>query len=150
MRQGLGISAQTAQPNLYRIAEDFRKEKGLPTTSEIDYGEPSPKVRARRAIYDAIVVGDQDRLNEAVQLYHKSQGEQIRTATDISRLIDTRKPETLISTSKVVQAQFRQYLKAGHPEAWDSYKKAIGEFSKVRKKAPRMLMEANRNLLVTQ
>ena len=107
-------------------------------------------MRARRAIYDAIVVGDQDRLNEAVQLYHKSQGEQIRTATDISRLIDTRKPETLISTSKVVQAQFRQYLKAGHPEAWDSYKKAIGEFSKVRKKAPRMLMEANRNLLVTQ
>ena len=150
LRQGLGISAQTAQPNLYRIAEDFRKEKGLPTTSEIDYGEPSPKVRARRAIYDAIVVGDQDRLNEAVQLYHESQGEQIRTATDISRLIDTRKPETLISTSKVVQAQFRQYLKAGHPEAWDSYKKAIGEFSKVRKKAPRMLMEANRNLLVTQ
>lgn len=147
LRQGLGVAAQTAQPNIYRIANEFREELGLPTTDEMDFAEPSPKLRMRREIYDSIVTGNQDRLNEAVQRYAEEAGEQIRNAQDISRLIDSRKPENLISRNKVIQGQFRRHLRDQHPEAWKSYQAGIKEFSKVRQAAPRMLMEANRQLL---
>jgi hypothetical protein len=46
-----GLDVRNANPDIYRIAEDWRKANNIPTTEGMDFSATTPTSRARKALF---------------------------------------------------------------------------------------------------
>lgn len=142
-----GLDVRNATPDLYRLADDWRKANGYEVQEGMDYGSTTPVSRARKALYSVLT---QDEPNPtAIQNILKSldkMGHPVRTEQDVNRLLFYRDPAKLIGGNKAkgitatdAQAQFRQSLDG---EARQALESALQEYRRIQQKAPLLVRQA--------
>lgn len=147
LRAVVGLDVRNATPDLYRLADDWRKANGYEVTEGMDYGSTTPASRARKALF-AQLAQDEPNLT-AISNILKSldkMGHPVRTEQDINKLLFYRDPAKLIGGNKArgitpadAQAQFRASLQG---EARQAFEKALQEFQRIKTKAPSLIRQA--------
>lgn len=144
-RAVIGLDVRNATPDLYRMADDWRKANGLPTSEGMDFGGSTPVSRARKALFAQLA---QDEPNpEAIKNIKTAlttMGSPIKTPQDVQRLLFYRNPLMIIGgdkskglTASDAQQRFRNSLKGLEREALDQ---ALAEYEKIKAKAPALLL----------
>lgn len=144
-RAVIGLDVRNATPDLYRMADDWRKANGLPTSEGMDFGGSTPVSRARKALFAQLA---QDEPNpQAIGNIKKAlttMGSPIKTPQDVQRLLFYRNPLMIIGGDKTkgltasdAQQRFRNSLKGLEREALDQ---ALAEYEKIKAKAPALLL----------
>lgn len=143
MRAVFGLDVRNATPNLYRMAEDFRKSHGI-ERDEVFGGGTTAQQRARQEIFGQLA---QDRPDENVIAKHlrslAESGHPISTTNDINKLLFHKNPLFLIKGADK-QAQFH-YGTQG--EARATLEDALAEFRHIQAKAPAVLARARALML---
>lgn len=142
-----GLDVRNATPDLYRLADDWRKAKGYEVTEGMDYGSTTPASRARKALF-AQLAQDQPNLTAIGNILKSldKMGHPVRTEQDINRLLFYRDPMKLIGGNKAkgitpadAQAQFRASLQG---EARAAFEKALQEYRRIQQRAPLLVRQA--------
>ena len=133
-----GVDLRGANPNLYRLADDWRAKNGLPAGDGADYGT-TPVSRARAALFHVLA---QDEPNTgAVRRtldFLKKEGHAIDSMDDIRRLLALRNPLEVIR-GKDNQQRFRASLNG---EARRVLDEAVAEYQRIVAKAPGVIFAA--------
>jgi hypothetical protein len=142
-----GLDVRNATPDLYRLADDWRKAHGYEVTEGMDYGSTTPASRARSALFKVLA---QDNPNpkalKNILAKLKEMGHPVRTEQDINRLLFYKDPMKLIGGNKAknitatdAQAQFRSSLTG---EARQALESALAEYQRIKQKAPSLIRAA--------
>lgn len=142
-----GLDVRNATPDLYRLADDWRKAKGYEVTEGMDYGSTTPASRARKALFSVLA---QDEPNPAalknILTALDKMGHPVRTEQDVNRLLFYRDPLKLIGGNKAkgitatdAQAQFRASLQG---EARDAFEASLQEYQRIKQRAPLLVRQA--------
>lgn len=141
-----GIDVRNANPNLYRMADDFRRQKGLPVDEQTRFGTMATS-RARSKLFAALAQDTPDQTEIVRQLaFLRAEGVPIDTLQDINRLLFYRDPIKVIGGDKkreipadVMQQQFRAGLTG---EARRVLEQALAEFRQIQARAPMAIQRA--------
>jgi N12 class adenine-specific DNA methylase len=136
-RAVVGLDVRNATPDLYRIAEDWRKANGLPTSEGMDFSGSTPVSRARKALFSVLAQDNPNR--EAIANIKKKLadfGSPIRDARDVQRLLFYKNPLMIISGPEN-QARFRASLQGLERQALGQ---SMAEYEKIKAKAPSLLL----------
>lgn len=142
-----GLDVRNATPDLYRLADDWRKAHGYEVTEGMDYGSTTPASRARKALF-AQLAQDEPNLTAIGNILKSldKMGHPVRTEQDINRLLFYRDPIKLIGGNKAkgitatdAQAQFRASLQG---EARAALEKALQEYQRIKAKTPSLIRRA--------
>jgi hypothetical protein len=142
-----GLDVRNATPDLYRLADDWRKAKGYEVTEGMDYGSTTPASRARKALFSVLA---QDEPNPAalknILTALDKMGHPVRTEQDVNRLLFYRDPLKLIGGNKAkgitatdAQAQFRASLQG---EARAAFEASLQEYQRIKQRAPLLVRQA--------
>ncbi|MFZ4766301.1 MAG: hypothetical protein ACOYMN_15225, partial [Roseimicrobium sp.] len=133
----LGLDVRNASPDLYRVAEDFRKANGL--TEDIWAGGTTGQQRMRKALF-AELVQDTPNLPRIKGLLERlrESGRPVDTQQDINRLLFYRNPAMIIE-GQANQAAFQASLS---PEVRSLMENAQAEFQRVQQTAPGIIAQA--------
>ena len=141
-----GVDIRNANPDLYRLAEDFRKEHGMDIDPARDFGTTAIS-RARAQVFAEIAqdAPDKDRLRRALA-FLRTQGVAIDTQQDINRLLFYRDPLKVIGGDKAkgISAKDAQQMFQGSlsPEGRRVLIEAVREFSRIQQRAPAAIASA--------
>ena len=142
-----GLDVRNATPDLYRLADDWRKANGYEVTEGMDYGSTTPASRARKALF-AQLAQDEPNLTAIGNILKSldKMGHPVRTEQDINRLLFYRDPIKLIGGNKAkgisptdAQSQFRASLQG---EARAALENALQEFQRIKVRAPSLIRRA--------
>lgn len=142
-----GLDVRNATPDLYRLADDWRKAHGYETTEGMDYGSTTPASRARKALFTVLAqdTPNPTAIKNLLGILDKM-GHPVRTQQDVNRLLFYRDPAKLIGGNKAkgitatdAQAQFRASL---HGEARAALERALQEYQRIKQKAPLLIRQA--------
>ena len=147
VRAVAGLNVKNATPDLYRLADDWRKAHGYEVTEGMDYGSTTPASRARKALFAQLA---QDNPNPAaiknILNALDKMGRPVRTEQDVNKLLFYRDPLKLIGGNKAkgitapdAQAQFRASLKG---EARAALENALQEYQRIKATAPSIIARA--------
>jgi len=128
-----GIDVRSADPDIYGLADAFRKRRGLPV-SEGNTAYPTDAAgRARKALFEELVQPQPSTTALAKHLQNLNNlGKPIRTVSDVLDILDYRRPDGVINP-KELRAPFRASLA---PEARRVLDTALREFQKARAATP--------------
>lgn len=133
-----GLDWRNANPNLYRLAEDFRAKNNLPREPAFDGGTTGVQ-RARQRLFAALAQDNPDTAEIGKILgYLRDQGHPFETDQDINLLLFFRNP-TMILKGKENQQRFVAGLRG---IARTQMQQAQGEFAKIQTKAPGTIASA--------
>jgi DNA repair protein RadC len=141
-----GVDLRNANPDLYRLAEDFRKEHGMDTDPSRDYGTTAIS-RARAQVFAEIAqdAPDREKLRRALA-FLRTQGVPIDTQQDINRLLFYKDPLKVIGGDKAkgISATDAQQMFQGSlsPEGRRVLVEAVREFSRIQQRAPAAIASA--------
>jgi hypothetical protein len=147
VRSVVGLNIKNATPDLYRLADDWRKAHGYEVTEGMDYGSTTPASRARKALF-AKLAQDEPNLTAISNILKRLDelGHPVRTEQDINRLLFYRDPMKLIGGNKAkgitpgdAQAQFRASLQG---EARQALERALQEYQRIKATAPLLVRQA--------
>lgn len=131
LRTLVGLDVRNATPDLYRIADDWRKAQGLPTSDGMDYGT-TPTSRARTALFTQLA---QDEPNQTaitnILTRLKEMGSPVSTPQDIQKLLFYRNP-LMIIRGQENQQRFRASLTGLERETLET---ALQEFERIKARA---------------
>jgi N12 class adenine-specific DNA methylase/DNA repair protein RadC len=136
-RAVVGLDVRNATPDLYRIAEDWRKANGIATTEGMDFSGTTPVSRARKALFSVLAQDNPNR--EAIANIKKKLadfGSPIKTAVDVQRLLFYRNPLMIISGQEN-QQRFRASLQGLERQALEQ---AMAEYNRIKAQAPALLL----------
>lgn len=147
LRAVFGLDVRQANPNLFTLADEWRKANGYEMNEGTDFGSTTPASRARRALFQELI---QDTPNvEAIRNITrrlKEWGHPVETEQDINRLLFYRDPLKIIGGNRrtgesaaEAQQRFRASL---NPEARRILETALQTFQKIRARAPALLQQA--------
>lgn len=146
-RSLLGLDVRSAQPDLYRLADDWRKAHGYEVQEGMDYGSTTPASRARSALFKELAQ-ESPRIPAVKNLLKSLDrlGHPIRSEQDLNKLLSYKDPLKLIGgnrakgiTATDAQAQFRRSL---HGEARQALESALTTYQEIKRKAPAILRQA--------
>jgi hypothetical protein len=135
-RAVVGLDVRNAVPDLYRIADDWRKANKLPTTEGMDFGSTTPTSRARSALF-AQLAQDTPNLTAIANLKKKLMefGAPIQNGQDVQRLLFYKNPLMIIS-GKENQQRFRASLTGPARAELD---RAMSEYQKIKSRSQLLL-----------
>jgi N12 class adenine-specific DNA methylase len=136
VRKTMGFDIRSALPGLYKSAEAWRKENGLP--EPMDFKESTLKSRVRREVYSALVNGDVEALAENLVQLRERAGDTIRTPQDINRLFYYRDPGAVIQRKRDRDAWIQSLSKLER----DTLNKSRAEFERAKRAAPALIRRA--------
>lgn len=145
LRSVVGLDVRNATPNLYRIAEDWRKTNGYEVQEGMDYGSTTPASRARATLFSVLA---QDEPNEKAIANIKKRlaemGHPITSPQDVNKLLFYRDPLKIIGgdqkrgiSAKEAQQQFQASLTGLDRETLAA---AQAEYEKIKARAPMLLL----------
>ena len=142
-----GLDVRNASPDLYRLADDWRKSHGYNVQEGMDYGGTTPVSRARKALFTVLA---QDHPSptavKSILTKLKEFGHPITSQKDIDHLLAFRDPLQLIGGDKArgitAQAAQAQFLSSLHGEALATLNRSRAEFQKIQQRAPMLLRTA--------
>ncbi len=139
LRSVIGLDVRNATPDLYRIAEDWRKANGIPTTEGMDFGSTTPASRARKALF-AQLAQPEPNLTAIANLKQKlkDMGQPMETDKEIQQLLFYRNPLMIIK-GQDNQQRFRASLAPAQRAVLDT---AIQEYNQIKARAPMLLRTA--------
>jgi hypothetical protein len=133
-----GLDLRNANPNLYRIAEDWRKANNIPRDPAFD-GGTSAVQRARARLFGLLAQDEPDMASIAkVLTYLRDQGQPIQSDKDINRLLFYRNPVMIIK-GRDNQQRFLTSLRGIQREQMQA---AQREFTRIQSTAPRIISQA--------
>jgi hypothetical protein len=136
-----GIDVRNANPDIYRIADDYRKKHGLPTNDGMDYFSTTPESRARKALFTALAQPTPNlKAIKNLTDFLKKEGRPIETPEDVRKLLWYRNPLMIIRGPEH-QQRFRATLKGQERKVLES---AIQEFNRIQARAPTLIQQARR------
>jgi N12 class adenine-specific DNA methylase len=142
-----GLDVRNATPDLYRLADDWRKANGYEVQEGMDYGSTTPASRARKALF-AVLAQDEPNPTALKNILNAldKMGHPVRTEQDVNRLLFYRDPAKLIGGNKAkgitatdAQAQFRASLQG---EARDAFEASLQEYRRIKQRAPLLVRQA--------
>jgi len=146
-RSLFGLDVRSAQPDLYRLADDWRKAHGYEVQEGMDYGSTTPASRARSALFKELAQSTPN--VTAIRNILKSldnMGHPVHSEQDLNKLLFYKDPLKLIGGNKAkgitatdAQAQFRRSL---HGEARQALESALTTYQEIKRKAPAILRQA--------
>lgn len=135
LRAVVGLDVRNATPDLYRIADDWRKANGLPTSEGMDFGS-TPVSRARKALFAQLAQPEPNRTAiQNIKQRLREMGSPVETEQDINRLLFYRNP-LMIIRGEDNQQRFRASLTGLERNALES---ALREFEIIKARAPAFL-----------
>ena len=141
-----GIDVRSADPDIYGLADAFRKRRGLPVTEGNTAYPTDAAGRARKALFEELVQPQPSPAALAKQLQSLNNlGKPIRTVADVLDILDYRRPDGVINP-KELRAPFRASLA---PEARRVLDTALREFQKARQATPGAFAKARQQVKAT-
>ena len=139
LRAAVGLDVRNANPDIYRIAEDWRKANNIPTTEGMDFSATTPTSRARKALFTELA-RPEPKLAAIKNLtaYLEKQGAPVRTADDVRKLLFYRNP-LMVIRGKENQQRFRASLTGQERTVLES---ALTEFDKIAARAPSLILQS--------
>lgn len=136
-----GLDVRPAEPNLYRQANEYRAEHGLPLGMQ-NVAWPKDAVgRARAELFKALIQPEVDVDAVARELGRlESLGKPVRTGKDIEEMFAQRAPETVMSR----KAHQSSFIRGLAPESRRVMDAAKTEFNRARRAAPAALAAARK------
>jgi hypothetical protein len=142
----LGIDVRNADPDIYSLADAFRKRRGLPVTEGNTAYPTDAAGRARKALFEELVQPQPDPKALAKQLQSLNDlGKPVRTVSDVLDILDYRRPDGVINP-KELRAPFRASLA---PEARRVLDTALREFQRARAATPGAFAKARQQIKPT-
>ena len=142
----LGIDVRTADPDIYSLADAFRKRRGLPVTEGNTAYPTDAAGRARKALFEELVQPQPDPKALAKLLQSLNDlGKPVRTVADVLDILDYRRPDGVINP-KELRAPFRASLA---PEARRVLDTALKEFQRARAATPGAFAKARQQIKPT-
>lgn len=155
LRAVLGLDVRNASPDVYRLAEEFRKAHGIPAEPEFNGGSTATQ-RDRAALF-AQLAQDEPDIDKVADILTRldaagaaSQANPlgpkvptVRSAQDIHRLLFYRNP-LFVMHGKDAQTQFRYGLTG---EARDVLEDALTEYHRIEAKAPAVINAARQRMI---
>jgi hypothetical protein len=139
LRSVIGLDVRNATPDLYRIAEDWRKANGLPTSEGMDFGSTTPASRARKALFAQLAQPEPNLTAIAnIKKSLKDMGQPMDTDKEIQQLLFYRNPLMIIK-GQDNQQRFRASLAPAQRAVLDT---AIAEYNQIKARAPMLLRTA--------
>ena len=140
LRGVFGLDVRNANPNLYRMADDFRQANNMPKDATFEGGSTGVQ-RARQIIFAEIAQDQPDHAKIARQLsYLRDQGHDIKGDQDINRLLFYRNP-TMVIKGPENQQKFQGSLRGvGRTQMQETQR----EFAKIQQKAPAVIAQSRR------
>jgi N12 class adenine-specific DNA methylase/DNA repair protein RadC len=137
-----GVDVRNATPDIYRIAEDWRKANNIPTTEGMDFSATTPTSRARKELFKQLAQPEPNLAAiKNLSLFLEKQGSPVRTADDVRKLLFYRDP-LMIIRGKENQQRFRASLTGLER---DTLENALSSFKQIEQRAPGILMQALSN-----
>lgn len=149
LRSFLGINVKSAEPSLYRLADDFRAKEGLQSTQGYDYGT-TRESRAKRALVAALAQPEPD-LARVKVLAEKLRelGISLATPKDIEKVLKIIDPAQVIGGGHrkdgtgITAADARQRFRASlPPEARQNYEQTLQLYQRILSRAPVIITRA--------
>lgn len=141
-----GIDVRSADPNIYDLADQFRRDRGLPVQEGNVAFPTDPAGRARKALFDELV---QPSPNPDIVAKHlqtlNDLGKPVRTSADVLDIIERRRPDAVINP-KALRGPFRASLA---PEARRVLDRALEAYRTARAAAPGSLAAARMKVKAT-
>lgn len=148
LRSLIGLDVRNAAPDLYRLAEDYRKEHNLPQDKNYAGGTTAQQ-RARTQLFAELAQDTPDVPQVARLLsFLKTSGAgdkevPVDSPKGLNRLLFYKNPLMLLDGQEH-QNRFRASL---HGEARATLENALAEFRNIQARAPRVLAEARRLMI---
>jgi hypothetical protein len=141
-----GLDVRTADPNIYELADNFRRARGLPVDEGIVAFPTDAAGRARKALFDELVqpAPDSTRVAKYLQTLNDL-GKPVRTVNDVLEIIDRRRPDGVINP-KALRGPFRASLA---PEARRVLETALAAFQTARAATPGAFAAARKRINAT-
>lgn len=140
----VGLDFRSADPNIYRLADEYRQARNLSATYDGMQAFPTDAAgRARKAIFEELVqpTPDADKLTDLLQRLNDL-GTPVRSVKDVLKILDRRRPDAVINP-KELRSPFRA---AQAPEAKRVLDTALQEFARARSATPAAFAEARKRL----
>jgi hypothetical protein len=142
----LGLDVRTADPDIYRLADQFRQQRGLPAAEKgVAYPTDAPG-RARKALFEELI---QDKPSVEQVARHlqtlNDLGSPVRTVSDVIDILDRRRPDGIINP-KALRGPFRASL---NPEARRVLDQALLAFQRARAATPGAFSAARQKINAT-
>jgi N12 class adenine-specific DNA methylase/DNA repair protein RadC len=134
-----GLDVRNANPDIYRLAEDWRKTNNIPTTEGMDFSATTPTSRARKALFTQLA-NPEPNLAAIKNLtdYLEKQGSPVKTADDVRKLLFYRNP-LMVIRGRENQQRFRASLTGQERTVLET---ALSEFEKIQARAPSLILQA--------
>jgi DNA topoisomerase IB/predicted RNA methylase len=134
-----GVDIRSANPDIYRIAEDWRAANGLPTTEGMDFSGTTPQSRARKLLF-GLLAQDEPNMTSLKNLLTNmdKMGIPVKGPQDLQRLLFYKDPRMIIS-GKQNQDRFRASLQGEEKRMLET---AIQTYEKIKSRAPALLAQA--------
>jgi hypothetical protein len=138
LRAILGLDVRNATPDLYRLAEDFRREHKLPI-NEVWSGGTTAQQRLRQSLFGELAQ-DTPNVPKIANILKALQegGKPVATDQDINRLLFYRNP-LMIMHGPENQQRFRASLTG---ESRKMFEDALREFQHIQARAPQIIGQA--------
>jgi N12 class adenine-specific DNA methylase/DNA repair protein RadC/predicted ABC-type ATPase len=139
LRAVVGLDVRNANPDIYRIAEDWRKANNIPTTEGMDFSATTPTSRARKALF-AELARPEPNLKAIKNLtdFLDKTGSPVKTADDVRKLLFYRNP-LMVIRGRENQQRFRASLTGQERTVLET---ALSEFDKIQSRAPSLILQA--------
>jgi hypothetical protein len=143
LRGLLGLDVRNASPDLYRLAEDFRKAHGLPL-DQVWSGGSTAQQRLRRELFSELAQDTPD-VPAIAQILKtlEGTGAPVKDQQDIQKLLFYRNPIMLID-GKENQQRFRNSLTG---ESRAVLEDALAEFARIQRTSPAVIAAARRQMI---
>ena len=136
LRAVMGLDVRNASPDLYRLAEDYRKAHGLQENPAM--AGTTDQQRSRTALFGELAQDQPDIAHVAKLLTHlRDTGKPVATDQDINRLLFYRNPLMVVPGAH--QQAFRASLSGESRQVLDD---ASNEFERIKARAPAVIARA--------
>ena len=141
-----GVDVRNADPDIYSLADAFRKRRGFPVTEGNTAYPTDAAGRARKALFEELVQPQPSPQALAKQLQALNDlGKPVRTVADVLDILDYRRPDGVINP-KELRVPFRASLA---PEARRVLDTALKEFQRARAATPGAFAKARQQIKPT-
>jgi hypothetical protein len=148
VRSVVGLNIKNATPDLYRLADDWRKAHGYEVTEGMDYGSTTPASRARKALF-AKLAQDEPNLDRHLQHPQATRrarpprphraGHQPPAVLPRPDEAHRRQQSQRHHPRQDAQAQFRASLQG---EARQALERSLQEYQRIKATAPLLVRQA--------
>ena len=134
-----GLDVRSANVDIYRVADDWRKANGLPTSEGMEYGSSTPASRARKLLFN-LLAQDEPNMKALSNLLKRMDdiGVGIKNPFDLQKVLLYRDPLMIIK-GKENQARFRASLTGEERRVLEE---AESTYHAIKARAPALIAEA--------